>query len=113
MNDINKPMPLSTRHAKWILEFAIEAIEKHIADAETELVRQDAMRFQSIATAPKCTRGTLGWRFRHDRIGELETMLVEYASIYDWLRDAYSKVSDKSAQEFAEELAAHMRNRKA
>jgi hypothetical protein len=110
---VNEPLPLSTKHALWILGWAMEKCANEINRCERELVQHRALR----DTSPTClvTAEGLGSALEYDRterMQRLETSLREYGECMRFLMGAKMRTSEKSAEEFAQSMREHLRGGK-
>jgi hypothetical protein len=108
MNDNTKPsipMPLSTRHASWIVGWALDHCVESIAKLESERARHIANREMLEYTR-------MGKQSRDHRMQEINDVLRQYHICFDFLMASKEMVANKSSEEFARDMAAMFKHRK-
>jgi hypothetical protein len=99
MNSLTKPKPLSTKHAAWVIEWALEACIEQMKKCEIEIARHKENPGSMAHTK-------LGLKLRGDLIEDQSRWLREYHDCYLFLLGAREVVMTKSAEEFALDVAA-------
>jgi|SRR5580765_214488 len=96
---VNTPMPLSTRHAAWIVGWALDHCIESINKLETERARHvansDIMQYTRMGKQP-----------RVERMQEINDILRQYHICYDFLMKAKDMVANQSSEEFVKGMAA-------
>lgn len=102
-----EPPKLSSKHATWIVDWALEACAQHIERVEDQIVRHTA-----LLDEPVCSKWPLECRkSRRQIIAELRDFLREYRDVHGVLLLLRDVASERNMQEFAQEMREYFRSR--
>lgn len=86
---------LETKHVAWIFQAAGEAFEKHVEEAEMEIIRHT-----HFAQEPICRTGPVQ-RTREEKIKSARDSLESYRMLVQFCHLMRMRAAEQSATEFA------------
>jgi hypothetical protein len=91
-----------TKHARWIIDAALEKFTEELNQYETDLTRHELMLSKGSDTY--FYRPTVQ-KARNFQIERLEFMIAEHRMVCERLCHMRDAVTDRSAEEFSEEMS--------